>query len=810
MFSNFLKIAWRNLVKNKTFSIINIVGLAIGLACFLLIALYVSDEVSYDRFHKKADRIYRVDADIVFGGTQLRLAVASDAMGPTLKKDYPQVEQYVRFYNSDGFKRIRKGDVYISEYNISRVDSTFFDVFDCKVLAGDPNTALDDPNTVVINESTAQKYFASSDVVGKTLETLEGGDKVQYKVTAVIADMPHNSHFKFDMLFSMDGLDYPWNNFLSNNFQTYVVLKEGVTGEEFSRNFSQVIMKYVFPQAKQFMEINSMEEFEKAGNKVSYSLTPLTDIHLRSDRTAELGVNGDIQYVYIFSAVALLILLIACINFMNLSTARSAKRAREVGIRKVMGTGRKTLIRQFLVESTLTALIALLIGIVMGWLLMPYFNSISGKELSILSLFNGSFIVFLVLLPLVVGIVAGSYPAFFLSSFQPIKVLKGKFNAGSKKSVLRNTLVVFQFFASIFLMVGTLVVYRQLNYIHNAKVGFQKEQVLVLNNTGSLREKGNAFMNDVLAMQDVKSGTWSGYLPVAASSRNDITFSKDAVMDASNGFNMQIWVADENYIPTIGMEIIKGRNFSREMQTDSSGIVLNEKAASMLGYDDPIGKKIYANDGNGSMQEYMILGVVKNFNYESLRKNVGPLCLTLGRSRWTAAFKVSTANLNGLISQIETKWKAINPEIPFSYRFLEDSFNEMYSAERRIGRVALSFAVLAILIACLGLFGLATYMAEQRTKEVGVRKVLGASVGNIVAMLSKDFLQLVLIASVIAFPVAWWAMNTWLQDFAFRINIGWWIFIAAGAVALLIAILTVSFQAIRAALANPVKSLRTE
>ncbi|HEX2630793.1 MAG TPA: FtsX-like permease family protein, partial [Chitinophagaceae bacterium] len=751
----------------------------------------------------------RVDTDIIFGGTELKLAVASDPMGPTLKKDYPQVEQYVRFYNSDGEKRIRKGDVYITENRVARVDSTFFDVFDTKILSGDANTALDDPNTVVITESMSKKYFGSLDAVGKTLETNENGG-TPYKVTAVIADMPHNSHFNFDFLFSMDGVDYNLGNFLSNNFQTYIVLQKGVDPKEFEKNFKEIILKYVLPQAKQFMDVSSMEDFEKAGNKLSHALMPLKDIHLHSDRVAELGVNSDVQYVYIFSAVALLILLIACINFMNLSTARSARRAREVGIRKVMGTERRTVIRQFLVESTLTALIALLIGVLMAWLLMPFFNEISGKELSITSLLSGSFIFFLVLLPVIVGIVAGSYPAFYLSSFQPIKVLKGKLNVGSKKSVLRNSLVVFQFFASIFLMVGTLVVYRQLDFIRNRKIGFQKEQVLVLNATGSLRDKGDAFMNDVLALPGVKSSTWSGYLPVSGSARNSTTFSKEAVMDAGNGFNMQVWTVDEKYIPTLGMELAKGRNFSRDMPTDSSGIILNEKGAALLGYDDPLGKKVYTNDGNGATIEYTVLGVVKDFNFESMRKNIEPLSLTLGRSRWSAAFKVSTDDLTNLIGKLESKWKAVNPEIPFSYRFLEDSFNEMYNAELRVGKVALSFAVLAIVIACLGLFGLATYLAEQRTKEVGVRKVLGASVGNIVTMLSKDFLQLVLIASVIAFPVAWWAMDRWLQDFAYRINIGWVVFLVAGLAALLIAVLTVSFQAIRAALANPVKSLRTE
>jgi putative ABC transport system permease protein len=448
--------------------------------------------------------------------------------------------------------------------------------------------------------------------------------------------------------------------------------------------------------------------------------------------------------------------------------------------------------------------------LVLAWLALPYFNEISSKSLSLSQVFGSSLLPFLLLLPLVVGLLAGSYPAFFLSSFQPIAVLKGKLSAGAKRSYLRSGLVIFQFATSIFLIIGTIVVFRQLNFIQTTRLGFNKEQVLVINGTGMLKENGNAFMNEVLGIRGVTNGTYSGFLPVAGSSRNDNTFSRTAVMDAENGFNMQVWTIDENYLGTMGMELVKGRSFSKQFASDSSSVIINESTAGLLGYPDPIGKKIFSNDGAGTMTGYTIIGVVKNFHFESLRQSIGPLCFLYGRSRWSASFKVSTADVQGLIKKIETKWKVMVPSIPFSYRFLDNSFDDMYREEQRIGKVAISFAILAILIACLGLFGLATYMAEQRTKEIGVRKVLGASVGNITAMLSKDFLRLVIFSALVAFPVAWWVMNKWLHDFAYRVDISWWIFITAGVLALLIALITVSVQAIKAAIANPVKSLRAE
>jgi putative ABC transport system permease protein len=805
MFRNYLKVALRNLWKSKAFSAINILGLAVGLATCLLILLYVVDELSYDRYNEKADRIYRVNCDIKFGGGDLHLTVASDPMGPTLKKDYPQVEEFTRIYASQGAKLIKKGNEYINEPDVAHVDSTFFNVFTLPSLEGDTRTALNEPNTVVITESAAKKYFGTTHALGKVIEA----DKTAYKVTAVIKDIPRNSHFNLDFLFSMDNVEYGWNNFLSNNFQTYVVLKAGTDYKVFEKNFKNVIAKYVLPQAKQLMHINSMEDFEKAGNKLEYTLMPLKDIHLRSDRFPELSTNGNIQYVYIFSAVALFVMLIACINFMNLSTARSASRAKEVGIRKVLGTERKTLIMQFLVESTLTVFIAFLIAIGIASLVLPLFNDLAAKSLSIKSLLSREVLPVLIAFPFIVGALAGSYPALFLSRFQPVVVLKGNVNTGLKKSHLRSVLVVFQFATSIVLIISTIVVYRQLHYIQTKNLGFNKDQILIINGTYALGNNADAFKNEVLNMPGVSMGTFSSFLPVS-SSRNDNTFSKDAVMDSKNGTDMQIWTIDYDYLKTMGMQIVRGRNFSKEFGSDSSAVLINETTAKVFGFDNPIGKKIYTFDDNLKTISYTVVGVVKNFHFESLRQQIGPLCMVLGKNIGLASFKVNAASIPALLKNIESRWKALAPGMPFSYQFMDDSFDNMYRAEQRVGTIAMIFSALAILIACLGLFGLSAFTAEQRTKEIGIRKVLGASVQGIVQLLSKDFIRLVLIAFIIAAPLAWYFMNKWLQDFSYRVNLNGWVFLGAGSIALLIALLTISFQAIKAALANPVKNLRTE
>jgi putative ABC transport system permease protein len=812
MIKNYFKIAWRNLTKNKTFSIINIAGLASGLACFILVALYVADELSYDKYNEKASRIYRVNSDIVFGGNKMHMAVSPDPMGATLKKDYPQVEEYVRFFDAGGIKRMKKGNEYMRETNTVYADSTLFSVFTLPAVAGNTKTALNEPNTVVITETIANKYFGTSNAIGKTIET--GNDKNDmYRVTAVIKDIPTNSHFNFDFIFSMKNVEYGWGNFLSNNFQTYILLKEGTNYKTFEKNLDVIINTYVLAQAKQVMQVSSMEEFKKAGNKLEYSLMPLTDIHLHSDRSGEMGVNSSIQYVYIFSAVALFVLLLACINFMNLSTARSTGRAKEVGIRKVLGTEKQSLIGQFLTESTLMAFISLLLAVAIVWLCMAYFNQLSGKQLAIQDLLQPKYTFFLLLLPVAVGLLSGIYPAFFLSSFNPVTVLKGKFGSGFKKSNLRNVLVVFQFATSIILIAATIIVYRQLNYIQTKNLGFNREQVLVVRGTMALGNNKDVFKEEITKLSGVKNTTYAGYLPVSNSSRTDNSFSKEAVMDSKNALSMQVWDIDDTYINCMGMEMIKGRNFSKDFISDSSGIIINETAAKVLGFDNPVGKKLYSsfNIAEGVKPAiYTILGVVKNFHFESLRENVGPLCFRYGKSDWAVAFKVNTADVKNLVSNVESKWKAMAPGQPFAYNFLDEAFDNMYHVEQRTGKLGLTFAVIAILIACLGLFGLATYMAEQRTKEMGIRKVLGATTESLIQLLSKDFLRLVVVALVLAIPLAWFFMHQWLQDFAYRVNIPWWVFAAAGFAAVLIALLTVSYQSIKAALMNPVKSLKSE
>lgn len=807
MLRNYFKIAFRNLWKNKGYSAINIFGLAAGLATCLLIILYVWDELSYDKFHEKADRIYRVNSDIKFGGTDMKLTVSSDPMGATLKRDYPQVEQFTRIYASEGSKLIKKGNEFINEPRIAYVDSTFFDVFSFPLISGNPKTALNDPNTAVISETGAKKYFGSTDVVGKLIETNE---KTAFKITAVMKDMPANSHFIFDILLSMDNVNYQFGNYLSHNFTTYIVLQKGTDPAVINKFFPSILSKYVLPQAQAFMQIKTMDEFEKSGNRLEYRLMPVTKIHLYSDRFPELSPNGDIQNIYIFSAVALFILLIACINFMNLSTARSANRAKEVGIRKVLGTERKTLIWQFLTESTLVSFISLFIALGITLAILPFFNDVASKTLQFSNLFNTRFLPFLILIPLMVGLIAGSYPALYLSSFQPITVLKGKLASGFKKSRLRSTLVVIQFATTIILIISTIIVYNQLNFIQNRKLGFNKEQVLIVDNTYALGQQADAFKEEIRKLSNVTNATMSSYLPVSNSSRSDNTYSKEAVMDVNSGLNMQTWQIDEEYLATLGMELLNGRNFSKEFGTDSTSIIINETCAGLLGYANPIGKDIYISDDGNKVVPLKIIGVVKNFHFESLRQNVGPLCFRLEKSIGNGIFKIKTNDVKSLVAGVESTWKKMAPGLPFSYRFLDDSFNSMYRAEQRMGKLAMGFAILAIIVASMGLFGLATYASEQRVKEIGIRKVLGASVANITQMLSKDFLKLILIAALIAFPIAGWAMYKWLQNFAYRIDIQWWVFLVAAVIALFIALLTISFQAIKAAVANPVKSLRTE
>lgn len=809
MFKNHLRIAFRTLWKSKGFSAINIIGLAIGLATCLLIMLFVLDELSYDRYNKKAGRIYRVDGEIKFGGNHFVLATAPDPMGPTLKKDFPQVEQFVRFRNSGGLL-IKKGNENVQEGQVIYADSTLFDVFTLPMPDGNPQTALREPNSIVITETIARKYFNTTQAAGRSLLI---NNRQNYTVTGVIKDMPAQSHFRYNFFVSMSTLEESRrNNWISNNFNTYVVLKEGADPKKLEAQFDALVEKYIGPQIVQFMSID-LNEFKKSGNYQRHILTPLTSIHLHSNKEAELSSNSSIQYVYIFSAIAFFILLIACVNFMNLSTARSANRSREVGVRKVLGSLKAGLVKQFLTESILISCIALGLALLLAWTMLPYFNRLAAKDIKLNVIASPWLLPILILMVLITGLLAGSYPAFYLSSFKPIQVIKGRLAAGFRTSWLRSGLVVFQFAISIMLIIATIIIYKQLRYIQSHKTGFNRHQVLVIHHSNPLGNKARTFSEEAMKLPGVENVTITGYLPTDQR-RNDNPIFADPALDQKRAVSMQTWDVDDRYIPTLGMELVAGRNFSKQFPTDSAGIIINESAAKMYGFTDPIGKNLYyiRNINNPkNVSRLHILGIVKDFNFNSLREQVGPLALMLSEHQGNVAMRINTNNnIPHLITQIEKKYKALAPGAPFNYTFMDEDFTNQYRTEQRMGVIAVSFSSLAILIACLGLFGLAAYAAEQRTKEIGIRKVLGASVSHITAMLSKDFLRLVIIAAVIAFPVAWWFMHSWLQDFAYRTNISWWVFIIAGIAAALIAVITVSFQTIKAAVMNPVKSLRTE
>jgi putative ABC transport system permease protein len=808
MIQNYLKIALRNLLRNKVYSFINIGGLAVGIACCLLITLYVTDELSFDRFNEKADRIYRLNLGIKYGGSEQLVATTSDMIGPTLKKDYPQVENYVRLYDAGPYLTKKSGTLNnIREEKILFADSTIFEIFTFPLLSGDKKSVLTEPNTLVISESAAKRHFGNENPVGQMLNL---DNKKDYKITGIMKDLPENAHFRAEFFISMKSLTYPWNSFLSNNFHTYILVKNGVNRKAFDGYFKQIVKKYISAEMVKTVGA-TIEEFEKSGSYYRYGMIPLTDIHLNAKETQGLGINGDIQYVYIFSIVALFVLLIACINFMNLSTAQSSKRAKEVGVRKVLGSVRYQLMIQFFAECVLLSFFALGLALFLITLLLPFFNELSGKTLSFSYLTNDKTLIVLAVLPLFVGLLAGSYPALFLSSFEPIKVLKGRLSL--KGGSLRNALVVFQFATSIVLIVGTVIIYRQINYIQQKTLGFNKNQVLIVNDAYALDKKANAFREEVLKLKGVESGTLSGYLPTPSNRDNTVMFPEGET-DQAKGVQAGRWDIDYDYINTLGMQLVKGRNFSKEFGTDSSGVILNETAAKLFGYkNNPLNKGISLMSDNNpkNPKVFRVIGVVKDFHFESLRSNIGALCLFLNLSRGNVSFRLNAqSDIPSTVKRIETKWNEMAPGQPFSYAFMDDSFNSVYKAEQRIGKISLTFAFLTILVACLGLFGLVTFIAEQRIKEIGIRKVLGASVVSIVQLLSKDFVVLVVVSIVIASPIAYYVMNKWLQDFAYRIEISWWIFAVAGIVAIVIALLTVSYQSIKAALANPVKSLRTE
>ena len=807
MIKNYFKIAVRNLWRHKSFSVINISGLALGIATCLLIILYVQNELSYDRFNKKADQIVRVIFRGKMNGGEIKEATVMPPVAQTFKKDFPEVLDATRL-RSYGTPRVSFGNKTFREDPIAFVDANFLNVFTLPLMKGDAITALQQPNTVVISKSVAKKYFGNDNPIGKVL--LFKDNNAALTVTGIYNEVPVNSHFEhFGMLASMATLpEAKEDTWMASNFFTYLILPRAYDYRKLELKLRQEVDKYIGPQLQKAMGV-SISQFRQSGNDIKFELQPLTSIHLHSDLTGDMQPSGDIQYVYIFSAVAIFMLLIACINFMNLSTAGASKRAKEVGIRKVMGSVKSQLIRQFMVESLLLTAVALILAMLLMQAALPYFNRLTHLNLSLQFISNPYIIPALILFGLITGILAGSYPAFFLSSFNPIAVLKGKFTSGKGSTGLRSALVVFQFFISIGLIIGTVIVYQQLSYIQHKKLGYDKDQVIVVQESYWLGSNQETFKQQLIQDPRVGNISSSGYLPAGTSNGNNFLVYADN--HSSQLIHTLRYEVDYNYIPVLGMQMAAGRNFSKEYGADSTAIIINETAARSFGWkEDAMRHTLSRTDNEGKAITYHVIGIVKDFHFKSLHELITPLVMTLGSDNSNIIIKAKTKDVAGLLNSMKKDWDALTTQSPFAYSFLDDRFNKTYQAEQNVGLILGIFAGLTIFVACLGLFALATFSAEQRTKEIGIRKVLGAEVAGIVSLLSRDFLKLVIIAFVIAAPVIWLMMNKWLQDFAYRIQISWWMFLIAAIAVLLIALFTVGFRAIKAAIANPVKSLRME
>ena len=823
MIKNYFKTAWRNMLRNKTSSFIHVSGLSIGIACVLMIVIYIQNELRYDKFHKDADRIFQVVLNGNMSGQEFWGGNTAPPVGAALTNNIPEIESYTRFYEpNDIVVRYEENgrSVFFTEKNILAVDSNFLQLFGFKIVEGDAATALMKPGSVVITESIAKKYFRDEKAIGKTLAMRE--DKQPFTVTAVLKDVPSSSSIQFEFLTPV--ADFPvvkrfsWS-WVWRLMVCYVKLKPNVPTDK--AGIQKIESK--FPAVVRVQAANGFrrigkpfDEFIKSGGKWDFHLLPLTDVHLRSGdiNLPWLSHISNIKYIYIFGSIALFIILLACVNFMNLSTARAANRFKEVGIRKVSGSTRAQLIKQFLSEAILYSFISSVIAVILVLLLLKGFSSIIEEPVSFQTAFTPGIWISLIGLTILIGLLAGSYPAFYLTSFKPVLVLKGKnlFTPGKKTLFLRNGLVVFQFFISTLMIIGTIVVLKQLHFFRNTDLGFNKENVVVISSSNRLSSGEETFRQSIKQIPGVLNASITTSIP-SGDAFGDSYQPEDEGNKKSAEINLNSFMVDDAFIPTLNINVVAGRNFSKEFN-DSASVILNEEAVQQIGWKDPVGKWLEYPGGNNV--RFLVIGVVKNFNVQSLQNAITPFALfhpsskTYGWGESNTVVRIKGGNISHTIQQFEKQWKAFTNTEPFDYNFLDEAFDAQYRSEQRLGSIFSIFAALSIFIACLGLFGLSAFMAEKRTKEIGVRKVLGASVPNVVALLSKDFLKLTLLASVIAFPVAWYFMNKWLEDFAYRINISWTVFIIAALCTLLVALLTVSFQAIKAAIANPVKSLRTE
>ncbi|WP_299256275.1 ABC transporter permease [uncultured Aquimarina sp.] len=793
MIRNYIKIAWRNLWRRRGFTFINITGLSIGMTASFLMLLYVSFELSYDDFHSKADNIYRVVADIKTPSDNIEANITAWAVPPNLEKDFPEIISAVRI--NDLNMIVRRDDLKFKEANAIAADSNFFSVFDFKLLQGNPKEVLKKQFSLVLSETTAKKYFGDQNPIGKSLKITEEG--YNSTVTGIMKDFPKNSHIQADIILSLTtftqnlekDLDTQWGSY---DAAAYILVNPNI-------NTKQLVAK--FPA---FLEKHSGEFMKKTKMFVTLSLEPLKGLYLESTRGGTGG--GSLTNVYIFSIIALFILLIASINFINLTTARSVERAKEVGIRKVMGAEKQQLSLQFIGESIITCLIAFLITILLITVTIPFFNEIAGKTISE-GLFSNFFNIFELLgISMAIGIFAGIYPSIVLSSFKPIQVLKGNFSTGGKGVLLRKSLVIIQFTISIILITGTIIIYNQMEYMRNQELGFNKDHLLVLE-----AESSKSQLELKQAIENIPGVKFTSLGSSVPGGGNSSAYSEieNKAGDLQIA-NLDLYFVDHSYIPQFDLEILAGRAFSKDFASDSTqAMILNEEAVKLLGYSDP--KEAIGARFKQWGREGQVIGIVKNFHINSLQDNISPLTMRMETNRNDLiTVKLESQNIKQTIASIKNQWESFLPDQPFDYFFLDDSFNEQYQNEERFGNLFLYFASLAILISCLGLLGLAAYSTLQRKREIGIRKVIGASVSEIVNLLSKDFLKLVMIAFAIASPIAWYIMYNWLQDFAYKIDIQWWMFLLSGGSSILIALLTVSFHAIKASLSNPVNSLRTE
>ncbi|HRP54863.1 ABC transporter permease [Agriterribacter sp.] len=795
MIKNLLLVALRNFKRDKWYSLLNILGLTIGITFGLFLIFYIKDELSYDRYHEKADRIFRVNSIIKEADRDtMRWAIAPFPMGPALAKDYPEVEESVRFVNS-GRTMFKNGGLRLYEDKVFFADSNVFRVFTCPFIEGDPKTALIEPNTLVLSESSAIKFFGiNKSYTGKTLQNVNG--KV-YKVTGVMKDVPKNSHFIFNILVSRSSLPADFaNNWGNFDYFTYVLLKRGTTAAAFDNKMKPMYDKYL---ASIFAQYNI---------KIRFEAQPVTSIHLHSSTANEPEETGSMSYIYIFAAVAFFMLLIACINYMNLTTARSARRAKEIGIRKVTGSNKIQLVLQFLIESTLTAFFALLLSIGLIALFLPMFNTLAGKSISFGTLFRPDTIFILLAVVLFVGIVGGSYPAFYLSKFNPVNVLKGSLAKGSSNVSLRRALVVIQFSISMIMLICTLVVYGQLQYLRDKDLGFDKDRVMLASavTDRNIQSAILSFKNEMRNNPQVIAVSSASSVPGQGNSFNLFTVqTKDGYVDKG----VDVYAIDEDYIKTLGIKLAKGRNFSGPSDT-LHGMLVNEKMVQEFGWgDNPLGKRVkFPGDTSGNYLE--VVGVVKDFNQKSLYNPIAPLILLYRPNTNLIQLKLSTANIPSAIAGIENTWKKIFPDIPFQYTFLDQDFDSQYAADQKRGKIFTAFSVLTILITCLGLLGLIAFTTAQRQKEISIRKVIGANIGQIIPLITKKFVALVGLSCLVAFPVAAYFMAKWLEIFPYNTGLSITPFILSALVVLLITMLTVIFHSVKAAVANPVKSLRTE